>query len=670
MNNKYLKIEYLFQKIKKIILKILIFVIPLSAYKHVYEFRINQVMVLMLLTLIALTLWIINVLLKEKFAWYPTKINLPISLFILALTLSLFISNHFYPSLSDYLLFLVYFILYFLVINNVESENEFDLFLKIFIITSFIVSMYTILHYYGLIPYLREFGPVVSPIGQKNWTSNYIALIFFIVFSFFLLEPLKKNKILYFLMLTINYIAWMICQSRGIWISIFVTLIIALCLIFKFSFSKIFKVNKKWLITLLFTFLIITVIYSTDNPLNKSAITVTDRAISTFDEKDPSINTRLFIWNTTLSMIKEKPILGSGIGSFKMNYLNYQAERLKDKPYYIKYYSNARETHNEYLQIGAELGMVGLGIFLLIFFIFFLVVIKYFNQEKNDRKKIIIFGLLLGVICFLIHSLFTFPLHVPALGSAFFIIIGLTIAYIKNSDSSYTDKKIKRLKIINSNLKIIIIVIILFISCFIIFNIVIKPYIAELAYFKGIQYTQKNDYSSALQNFEYATKYDHHNGRILHALGSTYYNLGIFDKAENNLMSSLNYSIDVKTFYNLGLIYLQTYLYNEVEKEFRYAIYLDPKFTKAYLKLAYLYAIQKDYDKAILEWNKVLEIEPDFSEKYNVLYFMGMAYQKKEMPDKALEYFVQALPLVPEGDPIEKEIEEEINKIYKSNLEN
>lgn len=40
------------------------------------------------------------------------------------------------------------------------------------------------------------------------------------------------------------------------------------------------------------------------------------------------------------------------------------------------------------------------------------------------------------------------------------------------------------------------------------------------------------------------------------------------------------------------------------------------------------------------------------------------------MPDKALEYFVQALQLVPEGSPIEEVIEEEINKIYKSNLEN
>ena len=39
------------------------------------------------------------------------------------------------------------------------------------------------------------------------------------------------------------------------------------------------------------------------------------------------------------------------------------------------------------------------------------------------------------------------------------------------------------------------------------------------------------------------------------------------------------------------------------------------------------------------------------------------------MPDKSLKYFVQALQLAPESDPIEEEIEREIYNIYKSNLE-
>ena len=38
------------------------------------------------------------------------------------------------------------------------------------------------------------------------------------------------------------------------------------------------------------------------------------------------------------------------------------------------------------------------------------------------------------------------------------------------------------------------------------------------------------------------------------------------------------------------------------------------------------------------------------------------------MLDKALEYFLQALQLAPEDNPITEEIEEEIHNIYKNNL--
>jgi tetratricopeptide (TPR) repeat protein len=118
------------------------------------------------------------------------------------------------------------------------------------------------------------------------------------------------------------------------------------------------------------------------------------------------------------------------------------------------------------------------------------------------------------------------------------------------------------------------------------------------------------------------------------------------------------------------LPYIQSGYFVKAEEAFQHAIYLDPKFIKIHLNLDYLYFIQKEYDSAIEKLNKILEMETNFPNKYIVLNNLGIVYQKKEMPDKALEYFVQALPLVPEGNPIEKEIEEEINKIYKSNLKN
>jgi len=111
-------------------------------------------------------------------------------------------------------------------------------------------------------------------------------------------------------------------------------------------------------------------------------------------------------------------------------------------------------------------------------------------------------------------------------------------------------------------------------------------------------------------------------------------------------------------------------MFKEAEEEFKQVIYLNPKFTGGYHYLGLLYFQKEDYSKATEQWNKILEIEPNFTNKYIILNNLGMAYQKKEMPDKALEYFLKALQLAPEGSPIIEELEEEIYNIYKSNLSN
>ena len=669
MKNGIINYEF-YKKLILTTLKLFLIFILLLAYKNIYEFRINQEMILKLFIIITLNLWIIKCLLDEESTWYRNRINPPIFLYIIIISISLVISNTIMVSLKDYIIFISYIFVYFLIINNINNKKEFDSFLKIFFIISFFVSIYALIQYYGFDPYFNNLGRLTSTIGQKNWISNYLALIFPIIFSYFLLEKHKNNKVIFYLLLSVLYATLMICQSRGIWISIILTTILAIYIIIKFKLIKIFKENKKILIILFFTFLLITFIYSTDNPLNKSAITVPQRAISTFDEEDPSINTRFLMWNITFNMIKDKPIFGSGIGTFKMNYLNYQAEFLKDNPYYIKYSGKAGEAHNEYLQIWAEIGMIGLGLFILIFYFFFKAIFNFYKSSKNIKDKTITLGLVMGITSFLIHSLFTFPLHVPALGSAFFILLGLTVVYVEKFNINKKNVILVKINLKKqSRTKRIFIISIFIFMILVIDFLVIMPYVAEIYFFKGAKYNLVKNYDKALFNFKHAAQLDPYNGRILHALGTTYYNSNLQSEAQEVLQRTKLYFNDRNIFKNLGLSYMQSGNYEKAKKELEHAIYLDPKFTEAYADLAYLYAKQEEYDKAIVEWNKMLEIDPNFSEKYNVLYFIGLTYQKKEMPDKALEYFLQALQLVPEDSVVIEEIEKEIYNIYRSHLE-
>ena len=689
-----------YSKLMSINLKLLILGTGLFVYKYVYDFRINQEMSLKLFTIFLFTLWILRILNNEEFYFEKTNLNLPILIFILLMTVSLLRSQFFMVSLNDYIIFLFYFLIYFLIINNINHKIQFDSLIKLFFITATIIAIYALMQYYGFDPYLKELSAITSTIGQKNWVSNYLVLIFPLIFSYFLLENRKKYKLYYYLSVSIIYATLMICQSRGIWISIICTFLIGIFLIYKYKIFDVFKKNKKWMTLIILTFLLITIIYSTDNPLNKSYLTIPQRALTILDEQDPSINTRLLIWKTTFEMIKDYPLLGTGIGTFKINYLYYQAKYLNNNSGYIRYLANAKEAHNEYLQIAAEMGLFGLGVFGLIIYTFYTLIINFIKKKNNDlskreingdentiiengnckiislfenqeKDKIIVFGLLMGVTCFLIHSLFCFPLHVPALGLTFFIIIGLTLAYIKNISSlKYQMSVIIKKKIFkNKKIKIFCIFLVLFFMIFTIDLLVIKPYLSEIYYFKGMKYNDIKNYEMPLPNLKYAAQLNPYNGRLLHALGTTYYNLNIFDKGEKLLQNAKKYITDVNIFYNLGLLYSKIGAYEKAEEELKQSIYLIPNFSKGYHYLGFLYFSEEDYDGAIEQWNKILEIEPNLPNRYIVLNNLGIAYNKKQMPDKALEYFVQALQLVPEDDPIEKEIEEEINKIYKSNLE-
>jgi len=668
-----------YQRITLNMVKLLILFTPLVANKYVDRYLANQEAWLKLLMVLGGGIYLIGFLIGENITYKKNKIHLPLLLLILIVIFSYLKNGFLMGSLHDCIIFLAYFILYFLIINNIQNEYQFKSFTQIFFLTSFFIALYTILHYYNFISYLQEYGSVASLIGQKNWISNYLALIFPLMLCFYLLEKIKKKKIIYFITLSFLYAALMICQSRGIWISLSLSLFFGIFLIFKFNLFNLFKENKRWLILLLISFIIITLIYSTDNPLNISPLTVTQRAMSTFDEKDPSINTHILMWKVTGLMIKDKPFLGGGVGSFKINYLDYQARFLKEYPEYIIYWTNAKEAHNEYLQIGAEIGLLGLGIILIIILKLYNLFINFLKKEIDNKRKLICWGLLLGITSFLMHSLFSFPLHVPALGSAFFIFVGLSVVYIKNFDlSEERDKETnknclrngEKKRSNNFRLRLLYTILILLIMLLVIDNIVVRPYLAEVYAYQGGKYYDNGNYKESLLKYKYANTLNPFNGRVLFNLGVNYYILDIYEEAEKIFKESKKYYNDRNIYGNLGLCYIKMGDYQRAEEEFKYAIYLDPRFSKAYSDLGFLYFEKANYDGAIEQWEKILKIEPNFPENYVVLANLGAVYEKKEMPDKALEYFVQVLPLVPEGSPIEEEIEEEINMIYKSNLGN
>jgi len=79
----------------------------------------------------------------------------------------------------------------------------------------------------------------------------------------------------------------------------------------------------------------------------------------------------------------------------------------------------------------------------------------------------------------------------------------------------------------------------------------------------------ENNFCEALPNFDYAAQLDPYNGRILHALGTTYYHLDIQDESQKTLQRTKYYFNDRNIYRNLGLSYMQSGNYQEAEKIIR-----------------------------------------------------------------------------------------------------
>jgi len=151
--------------------------IPLFANKYIYNFRVNQDAILKLFTVILFAVWLAKIINTEKYFLQKTKLNLPLILFALVLILSLFISKTKTVSLQEFIIFLSYILIFFLINNNLDVKADFNSFIHLFFIISSLVSIYTIMQYYGFDPYLSDLHSLTSTIGQKNWISNYLAMI-------------------------------------------------------------------------------------------------------------------------------------------------------------------------------------------------------------------------------------------------------------------------------------------------------------------------------------------------------------------------------------------------------------------------------------------------------------------------------------------------------------
>lgn len=105
------------------------------------------------------------------------------------------------------------------------------------------------------------------------------------------------------------------------------------------------------------------------------------RGISIADLQEADIASRFSAWKSTLQMIKEHPLLGTGLDTYVLKFRQYMSvdyEHLAGK------LAMAGFAHNHFLQVASDLGLIGLGIYLWLLLTFF---ITCFGSLQSTRHK-------------------------------------------------------------------------------------------------------------------------------------------------------------------------------------------------------------------------------------------------------------------------------------------
>ena len=366
------------------------------AYDRLYP----QVFFISLINLISL-LYIINNRLTEYIIkkLFSNKLIIAFFIFLIFCLISFLSSNNISESVIVFSTFATFFISLSLIyiLSLIIKKNFISYCLILFASASFIESMSVIIGAYDL-RFIQNVN-IERTLDLRGFAANInisaFSIVYKIPFLMYMLYRLESARLkwLSYILLISAFSALFLLLSRGAFIAMTVSVALFMLIYFKRNY-----VSKA---IILVSIILISSISVQNIFLTENKNQIIDRVSSiSIDRSDDSVNERLSYYSHALESIKKNPILGIGIGNWKIKSIEYAGRSMK--AYIIPYH-----VHNDFLQIGAEIGLIG-----LIFYIFLVIypilicINQILKKEHNDFHIIV----LLVLISYFIDSMLNFPM--------------------------------------------------------------------------------------------------------------------------------------------------------------------------------------------------------------------------------------------------------------------
>ena len=395
------------------------FIYTLYNFNSSYDRIVPQILVLSSLNLISFSYLILKYSISDLYNLLRKKNIILLYLgFIIVSGISIIMASNKAESLitfSTYLTFFFSLISIFLIVKK-ERLDIVNFFL-VFCLGSLIIDSIYILSL--LVQDIIIDGNAFSRSNiYRGFTANINISAFMLtmkspVIIYFLFKH-QKNKfkvLLLSVILLMVVLSIFILLSRGAFIAFAISTF--LLIIYFFIKSNI----RKFIIPLVYSVTILLGYFISSNLINSEGTNIINERVSSIniDRADESIDERLRFYSAAVKSISKNPVIGIGIGNWKIETIRYDAKNLVG-------YRVPNHAHNDFLQVAAESGLIA-----LIFFLGFILYpfIFYLKNKLYKESNHILYLVLIMMSVYIIDSMLNFPISRPV--SHIFLVFVLIV---------------------------------------------------------------------------------------------------------------------------------------------------------------------------------------------------------------------------------------------------
>ena len=603
-----------------------------------------------------LLVWLVGAILRNELRVIRTPFDLPLLGFVSWAGLSLLWAHNFYEGLEVWSQWGACLIVFFLTVNLVHYERDTRRLLVALLLAGTLVAVLGICQYLLSVDWVPQRVPPAATFANRNMAAQFMVVTIPLAAGFFLLSQARIQVLLTVVALGTLGLFLFYASTRSAWLAVVVEFLLLTIFLardyFKWKLAPPMGTNKKKLLVVCaavgFVLINLTpsgfqwqvgtavdrireVLPGLESQLPQESNSGVDLNVKDTSQalavpfsppSGDSLIVRLRLWRNTVRMGTEHLGKGVGVGNFSVIYPRYKRSAVVDPVF-----SGAGEwhrAHNDYVQIFAELGLVGLFFLGWLFFALIKTSFALLGEETNGKLRYLLMGVMVALGGLAVSAFFSFPFQISTPTFVFVIYLGVLggqySRQTKQHENSipYCKKPITLPSWISTGGAVVTFI----------FLLILLPFesnrlTADGFYRRVVELASQNDWAAVTRQAKEGYSYYPYRKDFLFQQGRAYLATGDVDGAIATTEEFLEaYPYHVNAHHNLAVAYVRKGDMDRAFEHFDRVFEIVPQYSVTNYVVAQIYEVQNELDKALLHYRLAVQDDgenPQYREKLSQL---------------------------------------------------